>query len=237
MNSTFPGFPTEALKFLRALKRNNDREWFQPRKAEFEKVLRDPMLALLERINGHLIKFAPDYCTEPAKAIFRIYRDTRFSKDKTPYKTHVAAVFSHRMLPRNAGAGFYFQVSTEKAGMGGGIHMPPADELKKLRVHMVENFDRYQKTMRRVQASKIAGEFFGHAMSRVPKGFDCEDPAAELLKCRSFFYYTDLEPEVMLTPGFEKELASRFRAVAPFVHLLDEAFVGTKSRVLSEPRL
>ena len=72
MNSPFPGFPPEALKFLRALKRHNDREWFQPRKPEFERVLRDPMLALLDRINGHLIRFAPDYCTEPAKAIFRI---------------------------------------------------------------------------------------------------------------------------------------------------------------------
>jgi uncharacterized protein (TIGR02453 family) len=231
MNSTFPGFSPEALKFLRALKRNNDREWFQPRKAEFERVLRDPMLALLERLNGHLIKFAPDYCTEPAKAIFRIYRDTRFSKDKTPYKTHVAAVFSHRMLPRNSGAGFYFQVSTEKVGIGGGIHMPPGDELKKLRLHMTENWGDYQKTMRAVEAKKISGEFFGHAMSRVPQGFDSEDPAAELLKCRSFFYYSDLEPELMLTPGFEKEVVSRFRAIAPFVHWLDEVVVGRKKKM------
>ena len=228
MNSPFPGFPPEALKFLRALKRHNDREWFQPRKPEFERVLRDPMLALLDRINGHLIRFAPDYCTEPAKAIFRIYRDTRFSKDKTPYKSHVAAVFSHRMLPRNSGAGFYFQVSTEKAGIGGGIHMPPADELKKIRLHLAENHGRYQKTMRGVGAKKIAGGFFGHAMSRVPKGFGCEDPAAELLKCRSFFYYADLEPEAMLSAGFEKDVVSRFRAIAPFVELLDEPLVGRK---------
>jgi uncharacterized protein (TIGR02453 family) len=228
MNPTFPGFPAEALKFLRALKRNNDREWFQPRKAEFEKVLRDPMLALLDRINGHLIKFAPDYCTEPAKAIFRISRDTRFSKDKTPYKTHVAAVFSHRMLPRNSGAGFYFQVSTEKVGIGGGIHMPPPDDLKKIRLHIAENFGAYKKTMRAVEANKIAGAFWGHAMSRVPKGFDCDHPAAELLKSRSFFYYSDLEPDVMLTAGFEKEVVSRFQTIAPFVKLLDEPLVGRK---------
>lgn len=229
MNETFPGFPLEALKFLKALKRNNEREWFQPRKAEFERVVRDPMLALLDRINTQLIKFAPDYCTEPAKAIFRIYRDTRFSKDKTPYKTHVAAVFSHRMLPRNSGAGFYFQVSPEKVGIGGGIHMPPTDELKKLRLHMVENYGAFRRTMRAVEAKKIAGGFFGHEMSRVAKGFDPESEAAELLKCRSFFYYSDLEPEVMLTPGFEKEVVSRFRAIAPFVELVDQVFVGRRS--------
>jgi uncharacterized protein (TIGR02453 family) len=218
-------FPPESLKFLRALKRHNNREWFQPRKAEFEAVVRNPMLALLDRINAQLIKFAP----EPAKAIFRIYRDTRFSKDKSPYKTHVAAVFSHRMLPRNSGAGFYFQVSTEKVGIGGGIHMPPPDDLKKIRFHIVENSGEYRKAMRAVTAKKIAGQFEGHTMSRVPKGFDCDDPSADLLKCRSFFYYSSLEPEIMLSNTLEKEIVSRFRAIAPFVHLLDQPFVGRKA--------
>jgi uncharacterized protein (TIGR02453 family) len=226
MSDTFSGFSPHALKFLRALKRNNDREWFQPRKPQFEEVLRNPMLALLDRINGQLIKFAPDYVTEPSKAIFRIYRDTRFGKDKTPYKTHLSAVFSHRLLPRNSGAGFYFQVSADKVGIGGGIYRPPADVLKKLRLHMVENFDAYQKTMRGVTAKKIAGGFEGDTMSRVAKGFDPEDRAAELLKCRSFFYYANLDSELMLTAAFEKEVVSRFRAISPFVHLLDQPLAG-----------
>ena len=228
MSGSFPGFPPEGLKFLRALKRHNDREWFQPRKEEFEAVLRNPMLELLGRINEAMAKFAPDYVTEPSKAIFRIYRDTRFSKDKTPYKTAISAVFNHRLLPRNYGAGFYFQIDTERTGIGGGIYRPEPGLLKTLREHIAANHEAYAKTMRGVRAKKIAGEFEGHAMQRVPKAFDAEHPAAELLKCRSFFYFSEMPVEAALEPTFEKEIASRFRAIAPFVQLLDEPLMGKK---------
>ena len=112
--------------------------------------------------------------------------------------------------------------------MGGGIYMPPADVLKKLRLHIVENPAEYRNAMRAVEAKKIAGEFGGHAMARVPKGFDAGHEAAALLKCRSFFYYAELAPEAMLRPEFEKELVSRFRAIAPFVQLLDQPLAGRK---------
>src|SRR5207244_3382352 len=104
----FPGFPSEALTFLRGLARNNRRDWFQPRKEIFETKVKAPMIELVEAVNAELLKFAPDYINDPKKAIYRIYRDTRFSPDKTPYKTHIAAVFPRRGLDRQAGAGFYF---------------------------------------------------------------------------------------------------------------------------------
>jgi uncharacterized protein (TIGR02453 family) len=88
----FIGFPPEALTFLRGLTRNNQREWFQPRKEIFETRVKEPMLALCDALNGEFAKFAPDYINDPKKAVFRIYRDTRFSHDKTPYKTHIAAI-------------------------------------------------------------------------------------------------------------------------------------------------
>jgi uncharacterized protein (TIGR02453 family) len=235
MNTPFPGFPPESLKFLKALKRNNKREWFQPRKDEFERVLRAPMLELLARINIELMKFAPDYAMEPAKAIFRFYRDTRFSKDKSPYKTHVAAVFSHRTMPRNQGAGFYFQVSLEKVGIGGGIYQPPPDLLRKIREHVAANHGEYRKVIRQVNARKIAGSFEGQPLTRVPKGWCSEHEAAELLKCRSFFFYAELPPETALGPGVEKEITSRFRAIARFVELLDQPIVGAKKFRLAEP--
>ena len=221
-------FSPEALKFLRALKRNNDREWFQPRKEQFDKLLRDPMLELLARINDELMKFAPDYVAEPSKAIFRIYRDTRFSNDKTPYKTHLAAVFSHRVLPRNHGAGFYFQVSAEKVGIGGGIYQPPADMLKIIRGHVAENSAAYEKAIREVNAKKIAGVFEGQPLTRVPKGWLPDHPAAELLKCRSMFFYADLPAETALSETIDKEITTRFRAIAKFVQLLDTPIVGQK---------
>ncbi len=112
MPTAFAGFPPEMIRFFRSLKRNNRREWFQPRKHLFEQHVKAPMLELVGAINTELAKFAPEYVTEPKSAIFRIYRDTRFSADKTPYKTHVAASFSRRGGERLGTGGFYFSVST-----------------------------------------------------------------------------------------------------------------------------
>src|SRR5689334_12173953 len=100
----FPGFSPEALKFLRGLERNNRREWFQPRKEIFETQLKAPMMQLVEAVNAELLRFAPDHITDPKKAVYRIYRDTRFSADKTPYKTHLAAIFPHRALGKQSAA-------------------------------------------------------------------------------------------------------------------------------------
>ena len=121
----FPGFSPEALSFLRGLKRNNRREWFQPRKEIFEARLKAPMIQLVEAINAELLGFAPDHITDPKKAVYRIYRDTRFSADKTPYKTHVAAVFPHHGLGKQSSAGFYFHLTEKSVGIAAGSYMPP----------------------------------------------------------------------------------------------------------------
>jgi uncharacterized protein (TIGR02453 family) len=113
-------FPAEALTFLKGLEKNNRREWFQPRKEIFDTKLKEPMLQFVEAINAELLKFAPEHITEPKKAVYRIYRDTRFSKDKTPYKTHLGAIFPRRGLGKDAGAGFYFHVSAKEVGIACG---------------------------------------------------------------------------------------------------------------------
>src|SRR5579864_1322186 len=104
LKSRFPGFPPDAVAFLRKLKRNNRRDWFQPRKAQYETAIKLPMLELVNALNAEFARFAPDYVTPPEKAVYRIYRDTRFSPDKTPYKTHVAAIFPHRTAVKREGA-------------------------------------------------------------------------------------------------------------------------------------
>ena len=215
-------FSTDALKFLRSLKRHNER------KEQFDALLRNPMIELCARLNTRLMTFAPDYVSDPAKAVFRIYRDTRFSNNKTPYKTHLAAVFSHRAMPRNYGAGFYFQISPEKTGIGGGIYQPGAELLKRIREHIGTESDVYENAIRKIQARKVAGTFAGQPMSRVPKGWDPKHPAAELLKCRSLFFYAELPPETAVSASLETELVSRFRVIAPFVRLIDEAVIGSR---------
>src|SRR5450631_3537778 len=111
MPSRFPGFPPEAMQFFKNLSRNNNRDWFQPRKPIFEEKVKQPMRELVEALNGSLKSFAPAYVTDPDKAIYRFYRDTRFSKDKTPYKDHIAASFRRSGAGPHKEGGYYLQVS------------------------------------------------------------------------------------------------------------------------------
>src|SRR5947199_9856780 len=99
MRSNFPGFPAEGIQFMRGLARHNNREWFLPRKPIFEEKVKQPMRELVEAVNAAIRRFAPEYITDPDKAIYRIYRDTRFSKDKKPYKEHIAASFPRHGIP------------------------------------------------------------------------------------------------------------------------------------------
>jgi uncharacterized protein (TIGR02453 family) len=137
-SARFAGFPPEMIPFFRGLKRNNRREWFQPRKELFENHVRTPMLELAAALNGELEQFAPGYCTEPKKAVFRIYRDTRFSADKTPYKTQIAASFSGR---GNWAGGFYLSVSHEEVAVGGGVYHPAPDAMLAVRNHIAAKHD------------------------------------------------------------------------------------------------
>ena len=109
-----PRFTPAALKFLRALKRNNRREWFNAHRDDYEAHVRQPMTVIIERLGVDFRAFAPELVASPRVSLYRIYRDTRFSENKTPYKTHVAAVFPTRGLAKHEGAGLYFHVSPEE---------------------------------------------------------------------------------------------------------------------------
>jgi uncharacterized protein (TIGR02453 family) len=128
-----PYFRPEALKFLRTLARHNDREWFTPRKAEFEELLRQPMLAVVRKITDAMLDFAPDHVRPAEKSLFRIYRDTRFSNDKRPYKSHIAAWWSHQGLEKTSGAGYYFHVSPKELVIAAGAYMPAKEQLAAIR--------------------------------------------------------------------------------------------------------
>jgi len=112
--ASLPYFRPEGLKFLRSLARHNDREWFQPRKATFDAELKEPMLAVIRKVTDAMLDFAPDFVRPAEKCLFRIYRDTRFSADKLPYKTHVAAWWSHQGMEKTSGAGYYFHIDAKE---------------------------------------------------------------------------------------------------------------------------
>jgi uncharacterized protein (TIGR02453 family) len=222
----FPGFPPEALKFLRGLKRNNKREWFQRRKEIFDTKLRAPLEELVEAINAELLHFAPEHITDPKKAIYRIYRDTRFSPDKTPYKTHIAAIFPRRALDRQASAGFYFHLSPEETGIAAGLYQPGKDELRAARLWLQQNHEKFRKASR--VPEKLLGKLNGDTLTRTPKGFDSTHPSDDLVRMKSWLYWMQLKPELAETPKLLPELIRRFRAAAPVVEMLNTPLKARK---------
>jgi len=215
----FPGFSPDALKFLRSLKRNNRREWFQPRKEIFETKLKAPMVELVEAINAELLDFAPEHITDPKKAVYRIYRDTRFSADKTPYKTHIAAIFPDRSLGKQSAAGFYFHLNEKSVGIAAGSYMPGPDELRAVRTWLAENHAAFRKASRGPE--KLLGKLEGSSVTRIPKGFDASHPAEDLIRMKQWLYWVELDATLATTPRLLPELVKRFRAAAPVIAMLN----------------
>ena len=215
----FPGFSPEALTFLRSLKRNNRREWFQPRKEIFEAKLKTPLIQLVEAINAELLDFAPDHITDPKKAVYRIYRDTRFSADKTPYKTHIAAIFPHRGLEKHSSAGFYFHLTAKELGIAAGSYMPGPDELRAVRTWLAENHEAFRAAARRPQ--KTMGKMEGNAVTRMPKGFAPGHPAEDLIRMKQWLYWVELDSKLATSARLLPELVKRFRAAAPVIAMLN----------------
>jgi len=227
----FPGFPKTGLKFLRDLARHNDRDWFQPRKEIFDTQVKAPMVELVEAVNAELLGFAKDHIADPKKAIYRIYRDTRFSADKTPYKTHIAAVFPRRGLDRQATAGYYFHVSTKGVGMAAGAYMPGPEQLRAIRNWLADNHAAFLKAAKGPE--KLMGKLTGSTLARSPKGFDPAHPAADLIRMKSWMYWTELDLKLAETPKIVPELVKRFRVCAPVVEMLNAPLMkGGQSRAL-----
>lgn len=228
MKSTFAGIPAEGMQFLADLKKNNDREWFNPRKQIFEEKLRQPMLELIKAVQEKMVSFAPEYVGEPAKSLYRIYRDTRFSKNKTPYKTHVAALFWRNGFGKDDGAGFFFMVSPETVEIGGGIYNPMPDTLLAVRQHLAGHAAEFQKTYRGTKVKKLLGDLQGDAVKRMPKGFSQDHPAADLLRRKQFMLYTTIDGAIASTPRLLTEITSRLEAMSPFVRFLNVPLAGLK---------
>jgi len=233
VKSAFPGFPQEGIDFFRKLQRNNRREWFQPRKPIFEASLKQPMRELVAAVNGAMKNFAPEYVTDPDKAIYRIYRDTRFSKDKTPYKDHIAASFSRRGTP--SGGGLYFAVSHKEVAIGGGIYMPSTETLRAIRHHIAG----HHQELRRIVAKPAVRQLYmaglqGEQLTRVPKGFDRDHPAADLLRYKQLYLYVELAPDLATTPDLYLEVVRHCRAITPFLEYLNAPLTRKRPALLPE---
>jgi len=225
----------EGLAFLRNLARNNDREWFTPRKAVFEAELKEPMLAIVRKINEAMESFAPAYVRPAEKCLFRIYRDTRFSADKKPYKTHVAAWWMLEGLQKTSGAGFYFHVSAKETVIAAGAWMPEKEQLAAIRHWLLDHHTEFRQLLRKPAVRKAFDEFEGNALTRPPKGFPPEHPAMDLIRCRQWGLATTLPVSVALETNFAATLSRYFKLAAPVVEALNTpilASLAPKKRVL-----
>jgi uncharacterized protein (TIGR02453 family) len=230
MTSRFPGFSPDALAFLRALKRNNRRDWFQPRKEKFEALIKAPMLELIESLNQRLMDFAPQYITLPHKSVYRIYRDTRFSKDKTPYKTHVSAIFPRSSAVKREGAVFYFHFTERELLIFGGVYAPEREELLACRALLAEQHEEFRQILAEKQLKRLTGGLQGEQMSRVPKGFCVDHPAESLLRHRQWYLETTLDAKLITSPKVVPEIARRFAVMAPMVEFLNRPFAHKEKR-------
>ena len=216
MSERFTGFSRQMPTFFRAREKNNDRAWFVPRKALFEEQVRLPMVALVTLLNDRMRRMSPDHVAEePARLLYRIYRDTRFSKDKTPYKTHIAATFPHRTLARHCGAGFYFEVSHKYVGVAGGIYMPGPEELLAIRTAIAKDPRGFLAVVENRRRQKLFGALQGERLKRLPKPWQNHVglPAAEYLKFKQFYWWVELPAKTAMGPKLPGVLVRHFEAM------------------------
>jgi len=221
---TFNGFSEDFFVFLTELKANNNRKWFADNKPRYEASVAEPCLDFIAALGPHLSEISPHFLAVPKKiggSMFRIYRDTRFSKDKTPYKTNAGLQFRH-VLGKDAHApGFYLHLDPDEIFIGGGLWKPPSPALAKIRARIDAHGDKWTSALADKDfVARYADISPGNPLIRPPKGYDAEHPHIDALKRRSFFMMAKGTKAQALRPDFPKHVASVFADAAPVMEFL-----------------
>jgi uncharacterized protein (TIGR02453 family) len=217
----FTGFTHDALQFLVDLASNNERAWFQPRKAEFERLLKEPLEELCVALDDRFRALGLSLHADPRTSPFRIYRDTRFSRDKSPYKTNVAASFPWRDEDRSYGVGGYFHMSVGEAYIGGGVWHPEPARLAAFRKAVSEDPGRVHAALDDPGFVETFGNVNGDRLKRTPTGFPADHPDAELLKLKDVTFGRRLDDEIF-TSELPDVMARDFAKAVPVFRLLAE---------------
>ncbi len=220
----FRGFPREALQFLTRLKRNNHRRWFQPRKEEYYELVRFPMECLIASLAQRMADEAPEIEFHPKRSIFRIYRDTRFSRNKTPYKTNIAASFKLRgskspmELP-----GLYVGIEPGEIWVGGGLYMPTGEQLKAIRSAIVRDPETWLAIVENRRFRTVYGGIDGETLAKAPLGYPRDHPLIGHLKHKQFYAGKVLPETACLNPRFLGSVVTVFHDILPLVRWLTGA--------------
>lgn len=220
-----PYFTPELFRFLNQLKRNNDREWFAANKPRYESSVRGPLLRFIADFGPFLGEISPHFIVDPRPtggSMMRIYRDIRFSKDKSPYKTAVAAHFWHGKGNEGATPAFYLHLEPGKSMVGAGIWRPEPKTAKKIRTAIAKDSERWKKAIngREFRSSFKMG---GESLKRPPHGYDGDHALIEDIKRKDFVAGADLGDGDVCGPNFRDLLMKRLLILAPYTKFLAQA--------------
>ena len=218
-------FSPALFTFLRDLRKNNDRDWFKANRARCDEAVQEPALAFISEFEPHLHALSPHFVADPRTvggSLFRIHRDTRFSKDKSPYKTHTGIHFRHELAKSAHAPGFYLHLEPGQVFVGAGIWRPDAEPLARIRTAIAEYPDRWIRTTRAKPFTDLY-ELGGDSLKRAPTGFDPEHPLIDELKRKDFIAMRSFTDKDACSRGFLEETAGTFAVAGPLVHFLCDA--------------
>lgn len=218
-------FSPALFKFLRDLRANNDRDWFQANKERYEDKLRHPAQQFISDFGPRLAKISPHFNADPRPvggSLFRIYRDVRFSKDKSPYKTHTGIQFRHKAGKDAHAPGFYLHLEPGQVFVGAGIWHPDGASLKKIRDHLVADPAAWKRAVNGKRFRELF-ELSGASLKRPPRGYDADHPLIEDLKRKDFIAVTRLTQGDVTRPDFIDHFTRLCRAGKPLMRYLCDA--------------
>lgn len=218
-------FTQDLYDFIHDLSENNNRDWFQANKTRYESHLAQPALSFIEQMEPAIKHVSPHYTAIAKKiggSLFRIYRDVRFSKDKSPYKTTVGIHFRHEAYKTAYAPGFYVHISPGECFLGAGIWHPQSNDLANIREYIAEHYDEWEAI---INQSVIEQHFEmqGDRLSRPPRGYTKDHPAIEYLKYKDFIAIKPIDPESVLSGDFIDHVGESFMDVQAMMAYLCRA--------------
>jgi uncharacterized protein (TIGR02453 family) len=223
--SGFAGFPADFFGFFGELAKNNNRDWFNANKGRYYESVVNPISEFIVCMAPRLNRISPHYVADPKPhggSMFRIYRDTRFSRDKTPYKAHAGIQFRHEAGKDAHAPGFYVHLARDGLYFGGGIWLPPNPQLNRIRDAIVDNARSWSRIAKAKKLGEIGG-IRGDSLLRAPRGFDPAHPHIEDLKRKSFYAMTEADASDALKPAFVDQVDAGFRRAAALNRFLCDA--------------
>ena len=218
--AAFEGFSREAIEFLAALASNNDRAWFQPRKAEYERLLKRPLEDLCRALAVTFAERGLPLVADPARSPFRIYRDVRFSRDKTPYTTHASASFPWQDGGTDHRTGAYFHFEPGRMSLGGGMWHPETPRIAAWRALVARDPGAVHAAIEDPRFVSEFGTIEGDRLARVPAGYAKDHPDADLLRLKHVIFGRPLSDAEVLSPALPELLATAYETAVPVLRLL-----------------